>query len=322
MKFFVREEALSEVVGFILILGLLTIAMSMYVVYEVPVQGEMDEIDHMNGIKDRFVDYKISLDSLWINSLGVENSGANVNFSPYGINLGTSFVMGTGGGFKTGGSGIAPLFFPVPSAGYMTVNQSDGHILITKNNDAANPVFDKDIGKMSYNSQNNYWLDQEYYYQMGGVFLKQTDGVTARVDPTVSFYGLDGGTKLGVYIIPVSVKCPTISQSVGGSGPVMADTRYKNEGQYPPGTVSAQSVQIELTVKDSLEAVVWKKVFQSALWREGVYNPDWYDITFPGSRSVKIDILGPPGSTGDDVQLSIYNANFSVTLQNVASSLE
>jgi hypothetical protein len=321
MKYFCREEGLSEVVGFILILGLLTIAMSIYVVYEVPVQGEMDEIDHMNGIKDRFVDYKISLDSLWVNSLGVENSGSNVNFSPYGINLGTSFVMGTGGGYKTGGSGVLPLFFPVPSAGYMTVNQSDGYIKITKNNEVS-PIFEKDIGKLSYNSQNNYWLNQEYYYQMGGVFLKQSDGVTARVAPPVSFYGLDGGNKLGVYVAPVSVKCPTFSQSVGGSGPVMADTRYKNEGQYPSGTVGAQSVQIEMTVKDSLEAEVWKKVFQSALWREGIYNPDWYAISYPDSRTVKIDLTGPFTNTDSDIQLSIYNANFSVTLQNVASSLE
>jgi hypothetical protein len=62
----------------------------------------------------------------------------------------------------------------------------------------------------------------------------------------------------------------------------MADTRYKNEGQYPSGTVGAQSVQIEMTVKDSLEAEVWKKVFQSALWREGIYNPGMrYHIRIP-----------------------------------------
>jgi len=40
---------------------------SLYVTYVVPAQGREAEIEHMNYIKDQFVDFKLAIDSLWIN---------------------------------------------------------------------------------------------------------------------------------------------------------------------------------------------------------------------------------------------------------------
>ena len=68
MKSFQREEGLSEVIGFILLVGLLVVFLALYQTYSVPVQGRDNEIDHMNDVKDTLVAYKISLDSLWVNN--------------------------------------------------------------------------------------------------------------------------------------------------------------------------------------------------------------------------------------------------------------
>ncbi|MDN7013383.1 hypothetical protein FGW20_10095 [Methanoculleus sp. FWC-SCC3] len=62
-----RDDGLSEVVGFVLILALIIVALSLYQVYGVPAAGRENEIAHMNQVKDRFVDYKSALDSLWVN---------------------------------------------------------------------------------------------------------------------------------------------------------------------------------------------------------------------------------------------------------------
>ena len=32
------------------------------------------------------------------------------------------------------------------------------------------------LGSVEYRAQNNYWIAQNYYYQMGGVFLSQAEG--------------------------------------------------------------------------------------------------------------------------------------------------
>ena len=62
-----REQALSEVIGFVLIIGIIMVAFSLYLVYGVPVQGRENEINHMSAINDQFVSYKIGIDSLVTN---------------------------------------------------------------------------------------------------------------------------------------------------------------------------------------------------------------------------------------------------------------
>ena len=43
------------------------------------------------------------------------------------------------------------------------------------------------LGAVEYRANNYYWIPQTYYYQMGGVFLSQTDGVSPKFPPSVSF---------------------------------------------------------------------------------------------------------------------------------------
>ena len=39
------------------------------------------------------------------------------------------------------------------------------------------------LGSLEYSTNNNYWIPQTYYYQMGGVFLSQIDGSTYKLPP-------------------------------------------------------------------------------------------------------------------------------------------
>ena len=80
------DVALSEVIGFVLILALITVAFSLYLVYGVPAQGRENEILHMGVVKDQFVEYKIGLDSLFTNNL-------------VGTTMSNTFSLGTGGGY-------------------------------------------------------------------------------------------------------------------------------------------------------------------------------------------------------------------------------
>jgi len=105
-----NERALSEVIGFVLILGIITAAFSLYLVYGVPAQGRESEILHMNDIKDQFVTYKLSLDSLF-------------NNNKVGTSVSNSFTLGTSGGFTQGSNSIIPILSPVSSSGVIAINQ-------------------------------------------------------------------------------------------------------------------------------------------------------------------------------------------------------
>jgi hypothetical protein len=90
MPFRARDDALSEVVGFVLLLGIIVVALSLYQLYGVPAVGRENEILHMNAVKDRFIDYKIALDGLWVNNRT-------------GVLLSTAFDLGTDSAATGGG---------------------------------------------------------------------------------------------------------------------------------------------------------------------------------------------------------------------------
>jgi hypothetical protein len=103
------ETGLSEVVGFVLILGVLVLVFSLYLTYGIPAQGRENEIVHMNEVKDQFVAYKLSLDSLF-------------NNGKVGTTLSNSFTLGTGGGYTQGMISFIPVMSPVSSGGTLAIN--------------------------------------------------------------------------------------------------------------------------------------------------------------------------------------------------------
>jgi hypothetical protein len=115
MPLFPHDDALSEVVGFVLLLAVIVVALSLYQVYGVPAAGRENEIAHMNQVKDRFVDYKISLDSLWVNDRS-------------GVLLSTAFDLGTGAP-ATGGRAFAlPILSPAGSGGTVSVKEGGANL--------------------------------------------------------------------------------------------------------------------------------------------------------------------------------------------------
>ncbi|MDD2254922.1 MAG: hypothetical protein PHF71_11450, partial [Methanoculleus sp.] len=148
-----RDDALSEVVGFVLILGVIVVALSLYQLYGVPAVGRENEILHMSAVKDRFIDYKISLDSLWLNSINGTNSLE-------GTTLSTSFDLSTEGGYTQGSGGVIfPVLAPIPSGGTISVNRFYDNLTINSTG-MAPPVRLEPMGEVAFESSNNYWLQQ------------------------------------------------------------------------------------------------------------------------------------------------------------------
>ena len=114
-----RERGLSEIVGFILILAAIVIAVALFATFGIPAQGREGEIAHMNDVKDRFVEFKVNLDSLWSNR-------------QCGTAIGTSFTLGTGGGGTTGSFSIIPILEPVKTVATLALDQRAEYITIAQ----------------------------------------------------------------------------------------------------------------------------------------------------------------------------------------------
>jgi hypothetical protein len=313
-----REYALSEVVGFVLLLGVLIAAMALWMMYVVPVNGRESEIIQMNAIKDRFTDYKISLDSLWI------NSPYATDYSRNGILVSTSMNLGTGGGNTQAGGLFLPLLNPVASSAVLSVADNGDTMTINAtgpNGDLILPPYK--MSRLQYQSQNYYWIQQTYYYQDGGVFLTQENGSTCRVSPPVSF-GNNGGTTNSVYITPIQLYG---SGSMGGNGPVRVDTRLKPV--QSPITGSYASVNLSVNVADYNTAMMWRDVFNTARSTGNITVSNWYTLGSsnpgPGRATAFILINGPVYGGGSastaDVNLELFPTEYDVSLNSIASSI-
>jgi hypothetical protein len=294
-----REDGLSEVVGFVLLLGVIVVALSLYQLYGVPAAGREDEIAHMNAVKDRFVDYKIALDGLWVNNRN-------------GVLLSTAFDLGTDSA-ATGGRAFAfPILTPAGSGG--TVSVKSGGTSLTIEPAGKSPVTIP-LGSLTYRSSNNYWVDQTWTYQMGAVLLSQEGGTAMRVGPPLSVYNTNG--KASVSITPVSIMG---SAYIAGSEPVRIETRLRDMPAYPGLRGEFTGVNISIEADDEGHARAWERAFREAAQRDAI-GSSWYQVG-RASKTAYLNIIGPSTDTTLDVSLSTVRADYRVSITSAASLIE
>jgi hypothetical protein len=301
MPLFPHDDGLSEVVGFVLVLAVIVVALSLYQVYGVPAAGRENEIAHMNHVKDRFVDYKISLDSLWVNDRS-------------GVLLSTAFDLGTGAPATGGGGFVLPILSPAGSGGTVTAKSGGANLTIEP---AGKPPVTIPLGSLSYQSSNNYWVDQTWTYQGGAVFLSQEGGTTVRVGPSIAAAKTEDGN-ITLTVAPISLEG---SAGTAGSGPVRVETRMRWSNT---SSVDGVYDRVNLTIEanDTATAGAWKMAFDEVRQRakdENVTSLPTPEL-FDGNKSVRLTVQ--PGVAGKKVFLTVYPSNFTVTINSAASLVE
>ncbi len=510
-----NDRGLSEVIGFVLIIGLLTIVLSLYITYVVPSIGRDNEITHMNYIKDQFVDFKIVTDSLWVNNEA-------------GVTLSRSIQLGTQGKTAESTSTFFPILQPIGSGGTLSINERNdtitvspsnplvdisaskegnllgdytpinsftqtpimnatpNHIYLTfttgnyatsdcqidssgnclsgpslpslpnpstllissvnnpswsiiinasptveyyslsgtqnsfrkqwssniraiinntrnfsdtqyvyrefplvntlENNKAysidlmdlinglyitksdiqypnsftftppnigtINSLFSNakyqirekydsenlqyisqaiPLGSLDYHSSNNYWISQNYYYQMGGIFLDQIDGsvvkilpdisVTYKTDPTWKNYAL-----VNIQVIQFNLDQTTVS-SIGGTSPVQVLTTLESKTHVNliNNRPNSNNVIIKFNSQNSNSTELWKATFDSIKMAANSSSypvpNEWIVVTKPDEKTAQMLIDPSPSADISDVDLEMDVINFKVGLQPVASTI-
>lgn len=289
-----RDDGLSEVVGFVLLLGVIVVALSVYQVYAVPAAGRENEIAHMNHVKDRFVDYKISLDSLWVNDRS-------------GVLLSMAFDLGTGAPTTGGTALMLPIFTPAGSGGTVSVAEGGARLNVTvwEEGEDSDLISDLPLGSFTYESTNHYWVDQIWTYQMGAVFLIQEGEAVVRVAPSISVYN-DTNNNTHLVVAPISLAG---SDMIAGSGPVRIETRMRLNPESSLGG-EYDKVSLAIEVDDGPVSVrAWKRAFDEV-------GP--FEYSEDGERAILT--VEPEG--GKKVILAVYPANYTVTIHGAASLVE
>ncbi|MDX8549808.1 hypothetical protein KHC33_03280 [Methanospirillum sp. J.3.6.1-F.2.7.3] len=117
-----REQALSEVIGFLMIVSLLAILFSMYLLYVVPIQGRDAEISHMKYITQEFIGLKADIDGLIIND--------KIN-----LPIARSFELGTLSSVGSGSLSVMPMSSYIEASGTLMVNEQNDFLEVVVNGD-------------------------------------------------------------------------------------------------------------------------------------------------------------------------------------------
>jgi len=310
MKYTSDDVALSEVVGFILLLAVVVTALALHMVYVVPLNGREEEIAQMNRINEQFTDYKFTLDN-------IRTSILVNNLSPPMTS--TSFSLGTGGGNTQAGSLFMYMLKPSSSSAILSINTT-GDTFDIDSSSYHNSVGDKgefpiNITALSYQSNNNYWIQQKYSYELGGVFLTQSDGVSNRISPLISITN-SGTNSIVVNIAPVQV---VGGGSLSGNGPARVDTRQRILPKYNISSdpyINNTWVNLSVTSSDNATAAMWLNIFKGIAIREQIASSVYTTGISPAGSKRTTAFINVSQSK---VYLYVQRAEFYVTLNNIAS---
>lgn len=317
-----NDVALSEVVGFVLLLGLIVAALSLYMVYVVPISGREVEIAHMNRINDQFTDYKFTLDN-------IRTSLLVNNLSP--VITSTSITLGTGGGNTMASGLFVYLTKPISSPATLSINTTGDTFDIDSSkrqlykNNPAYPIiteFPMNLTALQYSSNNYYWIQQQYSYQLGGVFLAQSDGVTNLISPLISITNAANKSAV-VNIVPVQV---VGGGSMSGNGPVRVDTRQRTLPKYNISTdyyLQNTWVNLSFSSADNSTAAMWLNIFKGIATREqldgNAYTTGsvWNPVSHRTTAFINITGTNPTPL----VSLYVQRAEYYVAFNNIASGV-
>lgn len=184
-KFFINSEsATATAIGAVLLLGIIFSVSTILWVYCVPEWKNDAEYSHMGDVCEDMAKVKSKIDLMSI--ILASNPGSS-DFNPLNPNSSApQLVMSVP--FHMGGGSI-PLVGPIKSSGSLAVNKENctmGIVVTPKN--SPNDYQFIDCGTITYNSQNRYFVDQNFCYENGALILDQKEQSVMMLYPSIRFY--------------------------------------------------------------------------------------------------------------------------------------
>ncbi|MCU0631329.1 MAG: hypothetical protein MUF37_09290 [Methanoregulaceae archaeon] len=167
------------------------------------------------------------------------------------------------------------------------------------------------------NTADNYWIPQTYYYQMGGVFLTQSDGnITYKLPPGISLHYVNDPV-ITKKIVTVNVNALSIDPNnrgiVGGSSSIQVKTRLDQVRTLPyaNGIPNTKWITITVNTTDNQSRVMWKNYFEYTASVAGV--PNYSTKTEGNETSVTIQGFDTADSW-NDINVIAATGTFSTTI--------
>jgi hypothetical protein len=177
------------------------------------------------------------------------------------------------------------------------------------------------LGSLAYNANNNYWIPQTYYYQMGGVFLSQSNGITYKLPPDITFVN-NGNGNITVNIVALAYDGSN-SGIIGGNSPAQISTSLKPDAgslPYAPVSPNTWNASINITTSDLNAAIMWAVYLNAAANQTGGIPTTYYTAGDTTTGSFIVFNGSWINDSNPHITLNAKTANLSISVHGVGGT--
>lgn len=183
-SFFYSEAATSTIIGAVLLLGIIFSVFAIVRLGYVPEWKNDAEYSHMNDVYEDMADLKSKIDMMTVVLASNPNSSYNNSSNPSSYALQPIMTVP----FHMGGGDI-PFIGSIKSSGSLAVNKDNCTmgIVVKKPSGTAAYVKSLNCSTITYNSQNRYYVNQNFSYECGALILEQGKQSAMTLYPSIRF---------------------------------------------------------------------------------------------------------------------------------------
>jgi len=255
-----KDEAVAGIVVAVMIVGLVLAVISIIQTIYIPKWMEAREAEHMGSVADQFAHLKFAIDS----QVAIKED------TP----ISSSITLGS------------------RELGFFMSNKAFGRLAIISNGWAyritrtLGDTYEDTFSILRYTSENSYYLNQAYNYEIGGVILNQTQGAVFTIEPEFSVVYNTSNRIVVVSLSLIDLQPSDEKTSITGYGTYPVRTEYETET-----TTTMDSVQT-LTIVTRFPAI-WYNFLNTTLSDANLQNTSEYTIT-KTANEVTITFFYPP----------------------------
>ena len=258
-----KDEAVAGIVVAVMIVGLVLAVISIIQTIYIPKWMESREAEHLGVVSDQFSQLKFTIDT----QIALKEN------TP----VSTSITLGS------------------RELGFFISNKAFGRLALLSNGWAhrivrtAGDTYEDNYGILRYTSENAYFLNQIYNYEVGGVVLNQTEGAVFIIKPEFSVV-----YNTSVRIANLSLTCIDLVSND-------EKTSISGYGTYPVRTEYISATNTTITSIKTFAVItpfssIWYNFLNTTLSDANLIKNTDYTIT-KTSNQVTITFNSPPLAT-------------------------
>ena len=255
-----KDEAVAGIVVAVMIVGLVLAVISIIQTIYIPKWMETRESEHLGVVADQFSQLKFAV----VSQISLKET----------VPISTSITLG---------SRELGFFMSNKAFGRLSLISNGWSYKVTR---TVGDTYEDFCGTLRYTSENSYYLDQSYTYEIGGVVLNQTQGAVFSIKPEFT-----AAYNTSVHRVTLQLRCIDFSSegdknSISGYGTYPVKTKYSTETNSTLTSVKTFTIYTPFPT-------IWLNFLNSTLAGANLVKNTQYTIT-KTSNQVTVTFLYPP----------------------------